>query len=77
MYNAFLARFCMWVQHIVCPMVVEEEKKDQIHDQNGNEPDRCMSFKDIRGRQNVSFFQKGEIPASASIDAYGFLLKHY
>jgi hypothetical protein len=23
------------------------------------------------------FFRKGENPASASIDAYGFLLKHY
>jgi hypothetical protein len=38
MYNVFLARFCMWVQHIVCPMVVEEEKKDQIYDQNVGEP---------------------------------------
>jgi hypothetical protein len=44
----------MWVQHVACLTVVEEEKKDQIHDQNGSEPNRCMSFMDIRGRQNAS-----------------------
>jgi hypothetical protein len=54
MYNACFACFCMWVQHVACPTVVEEEKKDQIHDQNGSELNRCMSFKDIRGRQNAS-----------------------
>jgi hypothetical protein len=42
----------MWVQHVVYPTMVEEEKKDQIHDQNGSEPNRCMSFKD--DRQNAS-----------------------
>jgi hypothetical protein len=44
----------MWVQHVVCLVVVEEEKKDQIHDQNGSEPNLCISFMDIRGRQNAS-----------------------
>jgi hypothetical protein len=34
MYNAWLACFCMLVQHVVCPAVVEKEKKDQNHDQN-------------------------------------------
>jgi hypothetical protein len=24
--------FCMWMQHVIYPMVVEEEKKDHIHD---------------------------------------------
>jgi hypothetical protein len=54
MYNACFACFCMWVQHVVCPTVVEEEKKDQIHDQNGSKLNLCMSFKDIRDRQNSS-----------------------
>jgi hypothetical protein len=31
----------------------------------------------ILKQHHLYFFQKGEIPASASIDAYGFLLKHY
>jgi hypothetical protein len=54
MYDACLAHFCMWVQYVACLTMVEEEKKDQIHDQNGNEPNRCMRFMDIRGRQNAS-----------------------
>jgi hypothetical protein len=44
----------MWVQHVVCPAVVEEEKKDQIHDQNGGEPNRYVSSKDIHDYQNSS-----------------------
>jgi hypothetical protein len=44
----------MWVQHVACLTVVEQEKKYQIHDQNGSEPNRCMSFMDIRGGQNAS-----------------------
>jgi hypothetical protein len=51
-YNACLTRFCMWVQHIVCPTVVEEEKKDQIHDQNGGEPNLYVSSKDICDRDS-------------------------
>jgi hypothetical protein len=54
MYNACLAGFCMWVQYVVCPAVVEEEKKDRIHDQNSGETNWYMSSKDIRDRQNVS-----------------------
>jgi hypothetical protein len=42
------------VQYIVCPAVVEGEKKDRIHDQNGSEPNRYVSSKDIRDRQNAS-----------------------
>jgi hypothetical protein len=53
-YNACLERFYMWVQHIVCSMVVEVEKKDQIHDQNGGELSRYLSSKDICNRQNGS-----------------------
>jgi hypothetical protein len=34
--------------------VVEEEKKDQIHDQNGGEPNQYMSSKGIHERQNSS-----------------------
>jgi hypothetical protein len=30
MYNTCLACFCMWVQHVVCLSVVEEDKKDRI-----------------------------------------------
>jgi hypothetical protein len=55
MYNACLACFCMLVQHVVCPAVVEKEKKDQNHDQNGGEPNRYMSSKDIRFCQNASW----------------------
>jgi hypothetical protein len=46
-YNVCLARFCMWVQHIVCPTVVEEEKKDQIHDQYSSEPNIGISSSDM------------------------------
>jgi hypothetical protein len=46
--------FCIWVQHVVCSAMVEEEKKDQIHDQNGGETNRYVSFKDICVRQNAS-----------------------
>jgi hypothetical protein len=44
----------MWVQHVVYPMVVEEEKKDQIHDQNNGETNRYVISKVIRDRQNAS-----------------------
>jgi hypothetical protein len=44
----------MWVQHVVCPTVVEEEKKDQIHDQNGGEPNLYVNSKDIRDREKAS-----------------------
>jgi hypothetical protein len=54
MYNSCLARFYMWVQHVVYPAVAEEEKKDWIHDQNGGKPNRYVSSKDIRDRQNAS-----------------------
>jgi hypothetical protein len=47
-YNACLACFSMWVQHGVCLTVVEEEKKDQIHDQNDDESNLYLSSKDIR-----------------------------
>jgi hypothetical protein len=53
-YNACLAHFCIWMQHVVCPTVVEEEKKDQIRDQNDDKPNRYISSKDIRDRQNAS-----------------------
>jgi hypothetical protein len=53
-YNTCLTRFYMWVQHIVCPTVVEEEKKDQIHDQNGDEPNLYVSSNDIRDREKAS-----------------------
>jgi hypothetical protein len=53
-WHIFATHFCMWGQHIVCLTVVEEEKKVQIHDQNGSEPNRYMSSKDIRDRQNSS-----------------------
>jgi hypothetical protein len=33
-YNVCLARFCMWVQHVICLTVIKEEKKVQIHDQD-------------------------------------------
>jgi hypothetical protein len=38
----------------VYPTVVEEEKKDQIHDQNSDETNRYVSSKDIHNRQNAS-----------------------
>jgi hypothetical protein len=44
----------MWVQHIACPTMGEEEKKDQIHDQNGGEPNRYVSSKDKCDHQNAS-----------------------
>jgi hypothetical protein len=44
----------MWVQHIVCPTVIEEEKKDPSHDQNGVEPSWYLCFKDIHNSQNGS-----------------------
>jgi hypothetical protein len=47
-YNACLTHFCIWVHHLVCPVVVEEEKKDQIYDQNGSEPNQYVNSKDIR-----------------------------
>jgi hypothetical protein len=42
------------VQHVVCLTVVEEEKKDQIHNHNGGETNQYVSSKDIRDRQNAS-----------------------
>jgi hypothetical protein len=48
--------FCMWVQHVVYPTVVEEEKKDQIHDQNIGETNWYVGSKDIGDRQNASRF---------------------
>jgi hypothetical protein len=41
---------------LVCPMMVEEEKKDQIHNQNGGKLNWYMSSKDIHDRQNASRF---------------------
>jgi hypothetical protein len=42
------------MQHVICPIVVEEEKKHQIHDQHGGEPNWYVSSKDICDRQNAS-----------------------
>jgi hypothetical protein len=42
MYDTCLACFCMLVQHVACPAVVEEEKKDRINDQKGCEPNRYV-----------------------------------
>jgi hypothetical protein len=39
---------------LTCPMAVEEEKKDRIHDQNGGGLNWYMSSKDIHDRQNAS-----------------------
>jgi hypothetical protein len=32
---------------------------------------------ELRNANQFLFFEKGKVPASASIDAYGYLLKHY
>jgi hypothetical protein len=53
----------MWVQHVVYPTVVEEEKKIQIHNQKGGDPNRYMSSKDICNRQILLGFppRAGEV----------------
>jgi hypothetical protein len=55
-YNAFLTCFYMWVQHVIYPAMVEEEREDPIHDQNSDKPKRYVSFKDIHDCQNASRF---------------------
>jgi hypothetical protein len=44
----------MWVQHVVCLVVVKKIRKIRSHDQNDGEPNLYMSSKDVRDHQNAS-----------------------